>query len=207
MHIDIAEGLTTTRSHWYWRPGWVHGRRMYTFHLTMGQAPALLALAERMRPVLAATPELDPVPLNGLHLTMNGVGFTDEVTPLQLKEISNRVFRAWATCNREDLRFDRALLAAECLMLPTAARPWLEVMNTAQRQAIDAVIAPRQWGRFQPHVTLAYCNAAGEPKQITQALSRGLEDETDPLWAHPTLTLMRLGRDREVYEWEVLRQA
>lgn len=28
-----------TENHWYWRPGWGPGRRMYTFHLTWEQAP------------------------------------------------------------------------------------------------------------------------------------------------------------------------
>lgn len=179
---------------------------MFTFHLTMEEAPDLRALATRLSPVLGAMPELDPVPLEGLHLTMNGVGFTDEVTPERLEEISDRVFQAWEASAVADLRFARMLMVDEGLMLFADAAPWLEALNQAQRKAIDSVMSPRQWGRFQPHVTLAYCASEGDTQHIAQALAPVLADEPDHLWARPTLTLMCLGRDHEVYEWDVLRQ-
>jgi hypothetical protein len=31
--------------HWWWRPGWRPGRRMYTWHVTFGEAPEVQALA------------------------------------------------------------------------------------------------------------------------------------------------------------------
>lgn len=33
--------------HWWWRPGWRPGRRMYAFHFTFGDQPAVCELAGR----------------------------------------------------------------------------------------------------------------------------------------------------------------
>lgn len=42
---------------------------------------------------------------------------------------------------------------------------------------------------------------------MVEALSAVLADHNDTLSAAPTLTLMRLGRDHQVYEWDVIRQS
>lgn len=207
MQIDVAGGLTKMRSHWHWRPGWAVGRRMYTFHLTMEQAPAILDLAEDTRPALDALPALDPVPLEGLHLTMNGVGFTDEVTHAELDEVAEIVFETWVGAGSKDLLFDRTLVVDEGFMLTAATPPWLAALNRTQRQAVDRTLGPRRWGNFAPHVTLAYCNSVGDPRDVVDALSPVLADKGDTLTATPTLTLMRLGRDRQLYEWDVIRQS
>lgn len=207
MQIAIAGGLTQTRSHWYWRPGWGMGRRMYTFHLTMERAPEIRALADDVRPTLCSLPALDPVPLERLHLTMNGAGFTDEVTHAQLDHVADLVFQTRTADGSRQLLFDRAVVSAEGFMLTAATPPWLAQLNRVQRQAIEHVLGPRQWGHFEPHVTLAYCNSASDPREIVQTLSPALSEQNDTLAATPTLTLMRIGRDYQVYEWDVIRQS
>lgn len=117
---------------------------MYTFHLTMEQAPAVLALAASTRPALDSLPALDPVPLEGLHLTMNGVGFTDEVTHAELDEVADRVFQTWPGDGLREVLFDRALIVDEGVMLTSATPPpWLADLNRTQRHVIDLVLGPR----------------------------------------------------------------
>src|ERR1035438_8497606 len=65
--------------HWWWRPGWRPGRRMYTWHVTFGEMPCVGDLAAHVQARLAGLPGLDLVPGRWLHLTTQGVGFTDEV--------------------------------------------------------------------------------------------------------------------------------
>ncbi len=69
------------KSHWWWRPGWSLGRRMYTFFLTFQHS---LDTAEEFswyyRPALVAN-SLDVVPPEWMHLTVQGLGFVDEVPP------------------------------------------------------------------------------------------------------------------------------
>ncbi|HEX6074570.1 MAG TPA: hypothetical protein VFZ32_04810 [Micromonosporaceae bacterium] len=72
---DTVEGL---RNHWWWRPGWREGRHFYACHLTFDNAPDLHRLADRYQQALRPFAGLDLIPRRWLHLTMQGIGFTDE---------------------------------------------------------------------------------------------------------------------------------
>jgi hypothetical protein len=69
------------RRHWRWRPG----RRQYAWHLTFGEQTVLRGRAQLLRVAgacqarLAGLPGLDLVPAEWLHLTVQPVGFADEV--------------------------------------------------------------------------------------------------------------------------------
>ena len=110
--------------HWWWRPGWQPGSRLYTFHFTFARQPAVQELAAGARARLAGFSWLDPVPGRWLHCTT-------------------------------------------------------------------------QWF---PHVSVAYANADGPAAPVDAALA-GLPAATVTLAA---LDLIRLGRDRHVYEWEAI---
>lgn len=206
MKLELGRDLTTTRDHWWWRPGWREGRRMATFHVTMERAEEIHALARAVAPVLDTLPEIGPVPLEGLHLTMNGVGFTDEVTEVQLSEISRRVFDGLADLPHGPLVCDSLLVELESVKVADAHAVWLDPLCALQRSVIDDVLGPREWGEFWPHVTLGYCTGEAPAADIVDTLLPVLP--TGPLVVEdPLVTLMELGRDRKVYEWEVLRQA
>lgn len=207
MRVRIAEGVEQTRDHWRWRPGWRPGRRMYTLHLTMEQAPAVHELAAAARRALAGCALLDPVPPEGLHLTMTGLGFTDEVPDAGLAEVSERVYEDWAGLGPVELVFNSVLVTHESVMLTTEPAAWLDVLVDLQRGAVDEVLGARQWGGFWPHLSLAYCNGVMPARSLETPLSDALEGLPDRVRATPTLTLMRLGRDTHVYRWDVLRQA
>lgn len=205
MKLELARDLTTTRDHWWWRPGWREGRRMATFHVTLERAPQLHELARAVGPVLDALPEIDPVPLEGLHLTMNGVGFTDEVTDAQLTEISRRVFDGLSDLPHGPLVCGALLVAHESVMVADAHAAWLERLSALQRSVIDDVLGPRTWGSFWPHVTLGYCTGEAPAAAMVEALLPVLP--IGPLVIEePLVTLMELGRDRKVYAWEVLHE-
>ncbi|HEV8164118.1 MAG TPA: hypothetical protein VGR74_06675 [Actinomycetota bacterium] len=73
------------RRHWWWRPGWRPGRRQVAWHLTFGDQTVSRGRADLRRAVggyqarLAEPPGLDPVPVEWLHLTVQGFGFADEL--------------------------------------------------------------------------------------------------------------------------------
>jgi len=75
------------RDHWWWRPGWRPGRRMYTWHFTFDGQEALHKLVDAYQARLAGLPGLDPIPHQWLHLTTQGIGFTDEVPDAELDAI------------------------------------------------------------------------------------------------------------------------
>lgn len=198
------------RDHWWWRPGWRVGRRMFTFHLTMEQGPEVREFASRAREVLGGFPSLDVVPERGLHLTMTGIGFADAVTEQQLDEVAGRVFDHWDHLVTRGpspaLRFTSVFVAHESVMLIAEPAPWLEELARIQRAAVDAVIGEQDWGHFWPHLTLSYVNADADPAPVARALAPVAETAPAALEAAPTLTLMRLGRDVHEYRWDVLRQ-
>jgi hypothetical protein len=73
------------RRHWWWRPGWRPGRRLHAWHLTFGDQTVSRGRAELRRVAgdyqarLAGLPGLGLVPAEWLHLTVQPVGFADEV--------------------------------------------------------------------------------------------------------------------------------
>ncbi|MGB6163316.1 MAG: hypothetical protein WCF33_10685 [Pseudonocardiaceae bacterium] len=75
----MAETVQAMRDHWWWRPGWRVGRSFYTWHMTFDDQPAAHQLAADYAHMLKDLSTLDLIPVRWLHLTMQGIGFTDEV--------------------------------------------------------------------------------------------------------------------------------
>ena len=167
---------------------------MCTFHLTMERADAVRGLARSVRPVLERFECVDPVPESWLHLTMNGLGFADEV------------FALWSSLDDPVLRFTHLFVGLEGATLVAERSDWLMALARAQRAVIDRLLGPREWGDFWPHVSLCYFNGPMDPGPLVGALAPVLDAVPDGVDVAPALTLMRLGRDERVYTWEVLRR-
>lgn len=198
--------LDRMRNHWWWRPGWRVGRSFYTWHLTFGDAPQVHELVRQVQAELDLA-TLDQVPIEGLHLTMQGVGFTDEVDRNDIGRIVE------ATRSRlGQLRPFKVTLGpvdpdAEGVGLLIS--PWddVERVRSAARDAIASVWGsanvPDPASSFRPHVTVAYSGAdvtAGE-----------LRERITPLRDLPLASvdisradLIELNRDDKLYRWTVV---
>jgi hypothetical protein len=127
------------RDHWWWRPGWRPGRRLYTWHLTFEEQDELHQLAAAYQARLAGLPSLDPVPLRWLHLTLQGIGFTDEVTEAELDRMRLAAGERLARLGPLRLRFGPVTILAESVTLtPSPAGP-VRAVHAAVRAAIAAV--------------------------------------------------------------------
>jgi 2'-5' RNA ligase superfamily len=133
------EQLDRMRCHWWWRPGWRAGRRYYTWHLTFAHAADLHALVRRYHAALAGIPALDPVPPAGLHLTMQGVGFEDEVPLADIHAISDRAKTRCRQFSQFTVHVGPGIGFPEGI--PMQVRPWepIEQLRLALRQAIADV--------------------------------------------------------------------
>lgn len=203
------EALDSTVDHWYWRPGWRVGRSFYTWHLTFAQDDPVRRLAtfyqDRVR-----EPFLDRVPLDGLHLTIQGIGFTDEVNQRDLDRIQQSAAARLAALPGFDLTVGPA--DADSQGVPLAIRP-IEAM-TRVRTELRAAIAD-VWGAdrvpeaadgFHPHVTLFYCNQAASPSTLRATL--GALRDTPPVTSPVReISLIRLNRDHKVYAWQTVATA
>ncbi len=189
--------------HWWWRTGWRPGRRRYAFHLTFEGQPAVQRLAAGARERLAGFPALDLVPARWLHLTTQDIGFTDAVSERDLAAITAGAQRRLAAARPAAATLGAPRAAGEGVLCWTSPDGALDPARTALRDAIGDVwgadLVPDEAG-WHPHVSLAYANADADDGPVEAVLS-----DLGPVPVTMTaVSLIRLGRDRHVYEWETI---
>lgn len=188
--------------HWWWRPGWKQGRRFYTWHMTFDDAPDVHRIAEQYRQGLKGVAGLDLVPDRWLHLTMQGLGFVDEVSEDDVQAIVAAATTRLIAIPVFELKLDRPQITPEAIRWEGAPAAPAAAVRSAIREAIGEVWeqVPESADGFAPHVTIAYSNATGPTAPVAAAL--------DAVDAAPALAQIRsaelivLGRDRRMYEWE-----
>jgi 2'-5' RNA ligase len=193
---------TEMRDHWWWRPGWALGRSFYTWHITFANQPGLHELAESYAPLLASLPMLDPVPIQWLHLTMQGVGFTDEIDRDDIDAIVQAAARRLAELRPLEVTLGPPQVDPEGVLLPVRPVEPLDEVRGRVRAAIADVWGTDQVPEAQswwPHVTLAYANTAGPIEPVADTLTAQPEQRADV--EITAVSLIDLNRDNKAYEW------
>src|SRR4051812_2332921 len=149
--------IRTTVNHWQ-RPGWSPGREAYYWYLTFDDAD-LRALVGRCLSELEL-PYLDPVPLDGIHLTLPRLGWADEVSASRVEACLEAADQALATLRPFTMTVGPLAGSPGAVRLSVA--PWgplrrlqreLAALDTPDEQACEAAQT------FRPHVGIAYCNS------------------------------------------------
>jgi 2'-5' RNA ligase len=190
------------RNHWWWRPGWHRGQRFYTWHLTFEHQPVLHRLVGTYQRELASLRALDLIPRRWLHLTMQGVGFVDDIERDQVDQLVLAAQARLAALRAPEITFDRPLVRPEAVVLPASPAESVIAIRDAIRDAFDDTDlgdAPEPRDGFLPHVSLAYVNHDGPADPIITALAH----------AHPepatievrSAALIVLDRDARMYQW------
>ncbi|WP_329003517.1 2'-5' RNA ligase family protein [Kribbella sp. NBC_00709] len=194
--------IKDVRDHWYWRPNWRPGRSFYTWHIIFPGDPVMTDVHAAHQGLIAALPGVTPVPVEWLHLTLQGVGFTDKVPRTDLGPILEATRRRLEHFRPFVIQLGPATVDVESLQLPVTPVDRMRRLRAQLRAAITDV-----WGRdsvpvlpeLDPHVSLGYWNqiAPAEPLQkLTRALGGGVA--TTEL-TH--VSLIELNRDHGQYEW------
>lgn len=194
----------STEDHWWWRPGWSKGRRFLTWHLTFDHAPEVHRLAESYRQRLADLPGLDLVPDRWLHLTMQGLGFGDEVNRDEVDAIIGVARARLALVPAFDVTIDRPAFTPEAIRWEAAPAAPVEAVRDAIRESIGSVWprVPEQRAGFGPHISIAYSSAALPAAPVLAALAA---EPSAPATARiVSAELIILGRDNRMYEWETV---
>lgn len=195
--------LDSMRDHWWWRPGWRAGRSFHTWHVTFADQPDIHRLAADYAPVLATLPQLDPVPVRWLHLTLQGVGFTDEISPRDVDRIVQAARTRCAVLKPFTVTIGPAHVAPETIQMPARPVESLTQLRLAIRAGIGEV-----WGHdnvpeletgFRPHVSLGYANATGPAGPLADALDA--HDRHAAEITVDSVALINLNRDHKAYEW------
>jgi 2'-5' RNA ligase len=194
---------TELRDHWWWRPGWKPGRSFYTWHITFAEQSGVRELANSYAPLLARLPMFDPVPIRWLHLTMQGLGFTDEVQRADVEAIVQATKQRLADRQAFTATIGPPQLDPEGFPLIVRPIEPLNQLRTTVREAIADVWSvdrvPEAAEGWWPHVSLAYSNAAGSSEPVTEALASQPMPTVDIEIA--AVSLIDLNRDNKMYEW------
>jgi hypothetical protein len=174
---------------------------MYAFHFTFEDQPAVCELAAAYQARLAGLPGLDPVPARWLHLTVQDVGFTDEVADRDVAAIAEAARRRLASSGPARVTVGPAYTDTESIVLRVKPVTGLSVVRAGLRMAIGDVMpynSPIGSGQWWPHISVAYSSAM-LPAAPYEAALAGHTAAAEVLL--DTVRLIVLGRDHHLYEW------
>lgn len=208
MTVDLLpSNLTELRNHWWWRPGWRTGRRFYACHLTFPGPVGddLRRLVDQYHKVLRTIPGLTLIPHQWLHLTMQGIGFADEISDKQLDQLVARLRERLSEVRPFNLTVQHPTLGAEAITLhaePTAPLHGLRTIVQSTAAAVLGGRTPTLAPDFRPHVSVAYVAASQPAQPVHKALA-----SVEPRPATIRITdvpLLSFHRDNRMYEWRTL---
>jgi 2'-5' RNA ligase len=190
------------RDHWWWRPGWRVGRSMYTWHVTFDDQPQLHELVSAYQAALSPLPGLDLIPGRWLHLTMQGIGFTDEVSEREIVDIADAARKRLTNQHPVSLTVGPASVDPEAIMFEVTPTDALSPVRSAIRAAISDIRGAAEVPESEewtPHISLAYSNSSNAAASYVTAV----ESVSNP---PVTLTiskahLIELNRDAQLYQW------
>ncbi|MFI9324887.1 2'-5' RNA ligase family protein [Kitasatospora aureofaciens] len=151
---------------------------------------------------MADVPGRALVPDRWLHLTMQGLGSTAEVSETAARAIADADAHHLAKIPPFDLALGLAIVTPEALLLTVDPAEPVHAARSAIRVAIADVWpkVPESADGFRPHVSVAYSSADGPARPAADALARVT---TYPATARiAAAELIILNRDRQMYEWE-----
>jgi hypothetical protein len=140
-----------------------------------------------------------------LHLTTQGIGFTDEVSDGDLTAITAAAHGRLLAVRPAEVMLSAPHAASEGVASYVGPDGALDPARNALRAAIGDV-----WGadkvpelpEWAPHVSYAYANADADADGSPYDAAL---DGLGPVSATVTaVELIRLGRDRRVYEWQTI---
>lgn len=195
-----GESIEVMADHWWWRPGWAVGRRFYAWHLTFAGQRDVQRLAAAYRTALADLPGLDLIPDEWLHLTMQGIGFVDEVEMGVVDAIVEAARARLAAVEPFTLEFTRPGIDPESVHW-AFKEPGPVTVRAAIRAGMGAVLpdVPEKEDGFRAHVSIAYSSSAGPAEPVYAALDR--IDESPATARVTAAQLIVLHRDQRMYEW------
>ncbi|MEU8894823.1 2'-5' RNA ligase family protein [Nocardia sp. NPDC048505] len=192
--------LDTVHDHWSVK-AWEPGQAGYYWYLTFAE-PAVIDLAARCQEKLAQH-GFDPVPLDGLHLTLLSLGRTDEVGGEQLNRIADAGRRAAKAIRPFRLSVGPATGSRSALRL--SVTPWEQLLDLhgRLRTATADHCAPgrlAETSTVRPHLGIGYLNQEQDARQLVSDVGalRGLLPATVRVQRIQLVEVWRAGR---AYRW------
>jgi 2'-5' RNA ligase len=183
---------------------------MYTWHITFDNQPGLHNLAKGYQDALAPLHGLDLIPARWLHLTMQGIGFTDEISHQGIADIAEAARKRLATQPPVALEVGPAIVDPEAIMLEVAPTGSLDPVRASIRAAMADVRGAAQVPESEewtPHISLAYSNSDGPAAPYIDALQSVPARLASLAVAVSAVQLIELSRDAHLYQWTTKAEA
>lgn len=200
------EAVDHAKDHWWWRPGWREGRHYYACHVTLNQWPEVCDLVARYQNSLRDFSGVDLIPAPWLHLTMQGIGFVDQLSLAVIDNVASNLRARLATWPKTTVTFHKPVVRPEAIYLPAQPAKALVDLRSSVRSAIGDVLgqawlesANGEQQAYRPHVSVAYFNASQPTAPIVQALTAL---DPPPATVHvKEVAVLEFHRDHRMYEW------
>jgi 2'-5' RNA ligase len=155
--------------------------------------------------VIENLPGLDLIPAEWLHITMRGIGFTDEINTAELHSLADALTQELSRIDPPTVSFRYLTLHPEAIYLkahpaealyPLRARMYRAAASVpgASSSAEDTP-SPAQ---FVSHVSIAYVSADGETQPIAKALQTAATTLVTATFRKASL--LEFHRDHRMYE-------
>jgi 2'-5' RNA ligase len=199
------------RDHWWPRPGRRPGRIALTWHLIFPDGGPLAEHAAAYQRALDALPGVDPVPAEWLHLTVQAIGWADEVSSSTVAAVVDAVRARVSVLAPFDLVFDRPTIYGEAAAIRSEPDAPIVRLRDAVRTGLRDVLgddgvptAPEQAHRFLPHVTVAYSRIDADVAPYAAALEGVVRPATTvPVTEVTLIRQERLLAPHWHYRWTV----
>ncbi|WFE21923.1 2'-5' RNA ligase family protein [Solwaraspora sp. WMMD937] len=158
-------------NHWD-RPGWTPGRRSYHWMVMLGHVPALTAMAAHCQEQLRDLPHLDLVPTASLHITMQRLAFTDEVSPDLAAAVADHVRQRCIDLPAIPVEIGPLTGSPGAIRFSVGPLEPIRRLRDLIRESIAEVLGaaalPERASRFVPHVSIAYHNTPADAQPLIQ---------------------------------------
>lgn len=204
MDADPWPVVDELREHARWRPDWTNDRPRLLWYITFRDHPQLAERCQEAEAGLRHLAAVNAVPPRWLHLTLDDVGFVDEVPEDKLDDLVESLPEVLEGWRLPSLTLGPLAAMEDALVLRT--EPYAELRELRDR--LRAVTAATVGGpvvdgpeEFLPHVSLAYVREACEPPVVMGPL----EDRSSEtvVIESAELTLAEVTRHDQHYEWKV----
>ena len=200
----MFEDVSDVQNHWWWRPGWREGRHIYACHLILNDQPQLRALVARYQEALKPLSMLDLIPPQWLHITTQGIGFVDEVSPDEAEAIRQGIADRLKQIDPPIVTFQHPTIRPEAVLIKAhPAEPLYSIRQQIHHAVVDVVGSDRaeplpRPEDYAPHVSIAYVNADAQAVPIAAAI-KGIEVEPVTV-TFTKADFLEFHRDHRMYE-------
>ncbi|MEU7161145.1 2'-5' RNA ligase family protein [Streptomyces chrestomyceticus] len=199
---DAFRGIDRMANHWD-RPGWGRHDRTYYWMLTFPTAPSLIAEARVCQQHLAHH-GLDPVPEDGLHITMKKIGAVPDIPRAGVDELAQLA----AALVGGPFEIQAHPMAGSPGAVRFTVTPWsaLVRLHATLDQAAHAAAIPvqgRPTGLFRPHLGIFYCPADRPAAPVIESVAALRQRRPIPVKVR-SVDLVELRREHRSYQWDVV---